>query len=243
VKTGLAWAPFHIAPEFGFAITEKLVLSVFSRLQLVTLSKVYRDNPKDGYAESFVNNVYDVNKANAEGVRVKPGFAWGVGAKLKYLLGDPSNKFKVFVGGFAGYGTARLRVNMNFANDRNGNSIPDDREFSRDLPDDTMNPSDTNPCTPVWPYNAGCVPGDDTDPVNNPGDRDRIQAQFKAQTADKSPRIDTVGIGQGMIGATVGFHFQVAKNFALFSEFQVGGWFPNTSSLLFDLNVGPMITF
>ena len=247
VQTGLAWAPFHIAPEFGFAVTEKLVISVFSRLQVVSGSKVIRDAPlgaPSGSAESFVKTVYDVNQQNPEGVRVKPAFAWSVGVKAKYLLGDPAKKFRLFVGGFGGYGTARLRVNMNFANDRNGNSIPDDREYGFDLANDQTDFDEmTNPCTPVWPYNGSCTPGDNTDPTNNIGDRDRLQAQFKAQSANKDPRFDTVGIGYIMLGASFGFHYQVAKHFALFSELQVGGWFPKRSSLLIDLNIGPAITF
>lgn len=249
VQTGMASAPFHIAPEFGFRIGDKIVVSVFSRLQLVTGSKVYRDDPKEAYPASFANNVYDVIHANPDGVRVKPPFAWSVGVKGKYYLGKDDSKFRLFVGGFGGYGTARLRVNMNFANDRNGNSIPDDREFAYDLVnEDAPFDATTNPCTPVWPYNSGCVPGDGTDPINNLGDRDRAQATYKAQNADKDPRIDTVGIGRGMLGATVGFHYQIVKNFGVSSELQIGGWLggkkaPTTSSLLFDLNVGPVISF
>jgi hypothetical protein len=175
-------------------------------------------------------------------VRVKPPFAWSLGAKVRYFLGDPQKKFRLFVGGYGGYGTARLRVNMNFANDRNGNSIPDDREFGYDLPNEDLPPDANNPCVPVWPYNNGCVPGPGDDPTN-PGDIDRNNAAFKAQTANKDPRIDTVGIGKGFLGGAFGAHYQIVKNFAVFGELQVGGWFGGNSSLLFDLNVGPAITF
>lgn len=248
VKSGMASAPFHIAPEFGYRITKNLVVSVFARLQVVSGSKVYRDDPKQSYSDSFVQTVYDVNRQNAEGVRIKPGFAWGIGAKIKYFIGKDDAKFRLFAGGFGGFGTARLRVNMGFANDRNGNSIPDDREVGNDLANEDV-PFDptTNPCTAVWPYNNGCVPGPGND-LTNPGDYDRLQAGFKKMNADKSPRIDTVGIGRFIIGGTFGFHYQLVKNFALFGELQLGGWIggkkaPTTSSFLIDLNVGPVITF
>ncbi|MEZ4448879.1 MAG: hypothetical protein R3B09_05300 [Nannocystaceae bacterium] len=247
VKSGMASAPFHIAPEFGFRVTDKLVVSVWTRLQVVTGSKVYRDDPKQSYPDSFSQTVYDVNKQNPDGVRIKPPFAWAVGAKVKYFLGKDDAKFRLFAGGFLGYGTARLRVNMGFANDRNGNSIPDDREAGYDLlNEDAPYDPTSNPCTPVWPYNNGCVQGPGNDP-SNPGDYDRLQAGFKKMNADKSPRIDTVGIGRFIIGGSFGFHYQLVKNFALFGELQLGGWVGGkngaTSSFLIDLNVGPVITF
>lgn len=248
VKSGMASAPFHIAPEFGYRVTKNLVVSVFARLQVVTGSKVFRDDPNQMYVESYANSVYDVARQNPDGVRIKPDFAWGIGAKVKYFLGKDDAKFRLFAGGFGGFGTARLRVNMGFANDRNGNSIPDDREAPYDLLNDKA-PFDptTNPCTPVWPYNNGCIPGPGGDPMN-PGDVDRDQAAFKKMNADKSPRIDTVGIGRFIIGGSFGFHYQLVKNFALFGELQLGGWVgtkknPGESSFLIDLNVGPVITF
>ena len=45
VKTGMASAPFHIAPEIGVRIGRALVISGFARLQVVTGSKVFRDDP------------------------------------------------------------------------------------------------------------------------------------------------------------------------------------------------------
>ena len=69
------------------------------------------------------------------------------------------------------------------------------------------------------------------------------EAATVATNADKSERIDTVRIGGGLLGATFGFHYQLAKHFGLFGEAQVGVWFPRTTSLLIDLNIGPVITF
>lgn len=244
IATGFASAPLHIAPEFGFRATKALVISVQARLQVVTGSKVFRDDPKALLEPSFINNVYDVNRTSPAGVQVKPPFSFMVMVKAKYFLGKEGSKFRPFVGGLLGAGSgARLRVNMGFANDRNGNSIPDDREFAYDLlNEDAPFDGATNPCTPVWPYNNGCTPGPGDDP-NNLGDLDRAQAGFKATSADTSARIDTVRVGPIMIGATGGFHYQLAKNFGLFGEVQVGGWFAKRSSLLLDFNVGPMITF
>ena len=244
IDSGLGSAPFHVAPEFGFRVTDRLVLSVQARLQVVTGSKVYRDNPKEDFVPSLANNVYDMGRLNPEGVRIKPPFSFMAIVKAKYMLGKDDAKFRPFVGGMIGGGTgARLRVNMGFANDRNGNSIPDDREFAFDLLNEDAAPGPMNPCVPVWPYNNGCVPGLGNDPMNNLGDADRIQAGYKAMVADKSPRIDTVSIGPIMLGAIGGFHYQIVKNFAIFGEVQLGGWFWKRSSLLLDFNLGPSITF
>ena len=57
--------------------------------------------------------------------------------------------YSLFGGMFAGYGTTRLRVNLNFTNDRNGNSVPDDQEIGFDT-------NIMGECTPVWPYNNSC---------------------------------------------------------------------------------------
>ncbi len=244
IDTGFASAPFHIAPEFGYRVTDRLVVSVQTRIQVVTGSKVYRDNPKEDFVPSLANNVYDYSRTNPAGERIKPPLSFMAMVKARYFLGKQDGKFRPFVGGLIGGGTgARLRVNMGFANDRNGNSIPDDREFAYDLANEDVNfdPA-TNPCTPVWPYNNGCVPGPGNDPAN-PGDYDRLQAGFKATTADKSARIDTVRVGPIMLGAVGGFHLQIVKNFAIFGEVQVGGWFWKRSSLLLDFNLGPVITF
>jgi hypothetical protein len=160
-------------------------------------------------------------------VRVKPGFTGAGGIKVKYFLGkDDSKKFRVFVGGMIGGGFARLRVPMGFANDRNGNSVPDDQESASDF--DTL-----GNCQPVWPYSGGCT-------GKEPG---AMLAGTVATSADKSQRVDTVRIGGAFIGATFGFNYQLVKNFALFAEAQVSVWFPKTSSFLIDLNLGPVITF
>jgi len=223
VKSGMAPAPFHIAPEIGFRIGRALVLSGFARLQVATGSKVFRDDPKLALDASF----QDVTtNPNPQGVRVKPGFTGAGGIKVKYFLGQDEKKFRLFVGGMVGGGFARLRVPMSFANDRNGNSVPDDKEVAAGT-DSFGN------CQPVWPYSGGCTGGE-------PG---ALLAGSVATQADTAQRIDTVRIGGGFIGATFGFNYQIVKNFALFAEAQVSVWFPKTSSFLIDLNLGPVITF
>ena len=62
-------------------------------------------------------------------------------------------------------------------------------------------------------------------------------------TVDGSDRIDVVRIGPGFVGALVGFNYQIVKNFALFGELNIGGWFPSQASMLIDITVGPAITF
>ncbi|HEY0133168.1 MAG TPA: hypothetical protein VGB85_03785, partial [Nannocystis sp.] len=223
VKSGFASAPFHVAPEIGFRIGRSLVLSVFGRLQLVTGSKVYRDDPTLDLASSYNN---EVRSPNPEGVRTKPGFTGAGGLKIKYFLGKDESKFRLFVGGVVGGGFARLRVPMGFANDRNGNSVPDDREVPA---------VNIGACQPVWPYGGAC---------------DGATAQSEATLAgsvvagaDKAQRVDTVRVGGGFIGVTFGFNYQVAKHFALFAEIQPTVWFPKTTSFMLDFTLGPVITF
>ncbi|MGB1277299.1 MAG: hypothetical protein ACPG77_16270, partial [Nannocystaceae bacterium] len=223
VNTGMAPSIFSIAPEFGFKIHKKMVLSVFGRLQVVTGSKVYRDDPGKNLDQSFAE---DVISPAPSGTKSNPGFTAAGGAKLRYFFGSDSKKFRVFIGGYLGGGFARLRVPMGFANDRNGNSVPDNIERSSSL--------SSGACVNVWPY-TGC--DSNGQPVDDP------VALVVAMNADASQRIDTVRIGGAMIGATFGFNYQIVKNFALFAEIQAGGWFPASSSILFDLVAGPAITF
>jgi hypothetical protein len=225
VKSGMASAPFHIAPEFGFRIGRSLVMSVFGRLELVTGSKVYRDDPKLALSESYTNEVLN---PSPQGVRTKPGFTGAGGLKIKYFLGKDTKKFRLFVGGQLGGGFSRLRVPMGFANDRNGNSVPDDKEVAATL--------NLGQCQPVWPYSGGCGNATEVMQAN-------ALANSVATTADKSQRIDTVRIGGGFIGANFGFHYQIVKNFALFGEIQANVWFPKTTSFLLDFALGPVITF
>ncbi|MBL9099318.1 MAG: hypothetical protein JNL82_00085 [Myxococcales bacterium] len=223
VKTGMASAPFHIAPEIGIRVSRALVISGFARLQVVTGSKVYRDDPELDLATSYNNNVIS---PNPQGVRSKPGFTGAGGIKIKYFLGQDDQKFRLFVGGMVGGGFARLRVPMGFANDRNGNSVPDNQEVAQDA--DAL-----NSCLPVWPYGGPAC-----------GDVSQINlAGQVAMAADDAQRIDTVRIGGGFVGAVFGFNYQIVKNFALFAEIDLGVWFPKTSSFLIDLTLGPAITF
>jgi hypothetical protein len=237
VSTGFALAPFHITPEVGVRVGRAVVISLFSRLQVVTGSKVFTDDPNKQLTQSF--NL-DVRSPQPPGFRQKPPFSWSIGAKVKYFFGKDDRKFRLFLGGFAGFGFARLRVPMNFANDRNGNSVPDSVEAAIHGPLNDSGQVDPDQCTVVWPYNQACLPGDAGTPQQ--ADRD-LAVAVRAATSTTDERVDTVVIGPGFVGAAFGFHYQVVKYFGLFAELDVGVWFPNTSSALFDLTVGPSLTF
>ncbi|MEM6296178.1 MAG: hypothetical protein AAGA54_33205 [Myxococcota bacterium] len=235
VSTGFALAPFHIAPELGIRVGKRVVVSLFGRFQLVTGSNVETDDTRLGRPESFSTQV---KAASPPGFRQRPSFTWAAGAKVKYFFGKDERKFRLFAGGFAGYGQARLRVPMNFSNDRNGNSVPDRGETALHGPvDPTTGLVLPDSCVPVWPYNGGCTPGPDSDAEIT------LSQSVRNVTAADDERIDTVVIGPAMFGAVFGFNYQIHKNFAFFMELNVGGWVPDTSSLLFDLNLGPAITF
>ena len=226
VSTGFAIAPFHIEPEVSFRIGKRVSLGVYSRLQVVSGARMFRDDPNKPLQASFDQDVRDATPA---GVKQSTKFTFAVGAKFKYFLGKESRKFRPFVGAFIGGGYSRLRVDMGFANDRNGNSVPDSLEVGRD--------SDItgSGCSPVWPYNGACADGAMMG--------DNALALQVAQNADTTSRIDVVRIGPVFVGALAGFNYQIVKHFALFGELQVGAWFPNQSSMLIDINVGPAITF
>ena len=241
VSPGLASAPFHIAPEIAFRIGDRVVLGVFARLQVVTGSRVFLPDPDKPYGDPNVpteGTQYwdDVYADSPEGAKFSTGFTWAIGGKFKYMLGKDGKKFRPYVGAYGGYGQSRLRVNLGFGQDRNGNSVPDDEEVGADAID-----AMGNQCFQVWPYNGTC------DGMGNPvgSHPDNQKAGFVRQEAQNSgdTRIDTVRIGPGFLGALVGFNYQIHKNFGLFGEFQAGGWFPSTGSALFDLTVGPAITF
>ncbi len=233
VSTGVAPAPFHISPEVGVRVGNRIVLSLFGRLQVVTGSKVFEPDQGKNLAQSYLE---DVRSAAPEGVQIKPDFTWALGAKFKYFLGRQDRKLKLYTGFFAGFGATRLRVNMNFSNDRNGNSVADEDESAvhglLDLNGDILPES----CVPVWPYNRGCLDG-------NEGADIQLAGTVRAGTDSSDLRIDTVKIGPGFVGGLFGIHYQIVKYFGIFAEADLGGWFPSTSSLLLDINVGPVITF
>lgn len=227
VSTGMAIAPLHVAPEVSVRLGNRISLGLFSRLQVVTGAKLAREDPTKELGTSFLE---DVRSPNPAGVKQTTKFSWTIGAKFKYFLGKEDKKFRPFVGAFVGYGSARLRVDMGFSNDRNGNSVPDALEVGSD----SVSQDD---CFPVWPYNSSCE-------ATPAGDADDLLAASVSQTAaNKGNRVDVVRIGSGFIGALVGFNYQIVKHFALFGELQIGAWFPNQTSILFDLTVGPSITF
>lgn len=240
VSTGLASAPFHIVPEVGVRIGRAFVLSLFGRLQVVTGSKVFSEDPTKDVAVSFQE---DVRAAQPQGFRQKPDFTFAVGLKGKYFFGKDDRKLRFFGGGFAGYGNVRMRVDMGFSNDRNGNSVPDAGETALHGQPDANGQIIPDTCVPVWPYNAGCSPDTDPDEIE-PGDADRMLANLvRANSGTSDARVDTVVVGPGFAGVLFGMHYQIVKNFAIFAEVDIGGWFPAASSVVFDLNVGPSITF
>lgn len=243
VTTGFASAPFHIAPEVLVRVLDRdigerrsmaLLVGAFGRLQVVTGSKVFTENPTISPQASFTNEVLS---PNPPGFQRKPPFSWAIGVKVKALITRRGGKFQGMVGAFGGYGTSRLRVNMGFSNDRNGNSVPDRAETALSGPADANNQVPIDQCTPVWPYNNGCMP-------NDAGTIDQTIARSVQSNAPANEmRIDTVKIGPGFAGLLVGFNYQIHKNFALYGELDVGGWFPNIGSMLIDISAGPAITF
>lgn len=242
VQTGLASAPFHIAPEFGVRVSDRIVLSVYGRLQVVTATNIESEDPNKSLAQSFAQDVRPgaCSPTNPDacpaGFGRKPPFTWAVGAKFKYFFGKPDRKFRFFVGGFAGYGNARLRVPMGFANDRNGNSVPDTAEVVATGPRNPDGSINIDGCVPVWPYNGAC------DPATTSAERS-IAEGIQASTSASDQRVDSVRIGPGFVGGLLGFHIQIVEHFGWYGEVDIGAWFPNTSSGLLDLNTGPSITF
>lgn len=244
VTTGIAPAPFHIEPEVAFRIGDKVILGVFGRLQIVTGSDVEapaNPNVGDPGNEAGGGRYWESARAGlaADGMtpvlpaaaKLKHGFTFAAGLKFKYLLGKEGGKLRPYVGAYAGGGQSRLRVDLGFGQDRNGNSVPDNEEVGADASDSIG----TN-CQPVWPYTSACE--------DQPGTGDNALAQaVAAKSGATGNRIDTVTIGPVFAGALVGFNLQLAKHFGLYGEAQVGGWFPTTGSLLIDLNFGPQITF
>lgn len=243
VTTGFASAPFHLAPEVSVRVLDRdvgerrslaLLVGVFGRLQVVTGSKVFTENPTVAPDASFTNEVLS---PNPPGFQRKPPFTWAMGVKVKALITRRGGKFQGMVGAFGGYGTTRLRVNMGFSNDRNGNSVPDRAETALSGPADANNQVPVDQCTPVWPYNNGCM-------ANESGQFDQaVAGSVQSNAPSNEMRIDTVKIGPGFAGVLFGFNYQLHKNFALYGEVDVGGWFPSTGSLLIDLSAGPAITF
>ncbi|MCX4245397.1 hypothetical protein [Paraliomyxa miuraensis] len=243
VTTGFASAPFHLAPEVSFRVLDRdigeqrsmaILLGVYSRLQVVTGSKVFTDDPNLSLDQSFTQQVLS---GNPSGFQRKPPFTWAVGIKAKALIAKKGGKFQGMLGLFGGYGNARLRVNMGFSNDRNGNSVPDAVEAALSGPVDASGQVPVDQCTPVWPYNNGCS----TDDLGNV--ERGLAASVQASNPSNENRIDTVRMGPGFAGVLFGFNYQLHKNFAVFGEVDVGGWFPDIGSLLIDVTAGPSITF
>ncbi|MEM7151932.1 MAG: hypothetical protein AAF799_03775 [Myxococcota bacterium] len=243
VTTGFASAPFHIAPEVGVRVLDRdignnrtvaLVLGAFARLQVVTGSRVFTENPTLAPEVSFGQEVLS---SNPPGFQRKHGFTWAAGAKFKAMIGKRGGKFQSMIGAFGGYGQTRLRVDMGFSNDRNGNSVPDRAETALSGLADENNEVPVDQCTPVWPYNNGCA-------NTETGMFERTLAQtVQASAPANESRVDTVVIGPGFAGVLLGAHYQLHKNFAIYGEVDVGGWFPSIGTLLIDINVGPVITF
>ncbi|MEM9460659.1 MAG: hypothetical protein AAGF11_41200 [Myxococcota bacterium] len=235
VTLGTASAPLHLNPEVMVRIHDRnigkrrslaVLIGAFGRLQVVTGSSVFTDDPDEPRdLHTFENQV---RSPKPTGTRRKHDFTWAAGGKLQFLIAKRGGKFHGMLGLFGGYGHARLRVNMGFSNDRNGNSVPD--EYEKILSDKASAQS----CTPVWPYNERCNPGN--------GDQSLAMA-VQRSVPDGDRRIDTVRLGSGFAGILLGFRYQPYKHFGIYGEANIGGWFPNRASLLVDINVGPSITF
>ena len=230
VDPGLAWAPFHLEPEVSVRVYKSLYVSAYARLQVVTGSRVFTDDRSAALPQSWTN---DVTNPDPPGKRQRPPFTWGVGIKLKYFIARKPRKLRPFIGAFAGYGSARLRVPLGFSNDRNGNSIPDSRETAVAGPTGTDGLVDPDECTPVWPYLDGCTTTDATERART----------VIANTDRDDRRVDTVRLGPGFAGALFGLHIQATPHFALKAETQIGAWFPTISSVLADVTFGPALTF
>jgi hypothetical protein len=230
VTVGLASAPLHLEPKVLARVYRGLYVGAFARLQVVTGSRVVTDDPSLDPATSFTR---DVTSTRPAGARRRHPFTWAVGVELAYMLGAEQRRLHPFVGLFAGYGWARLRVPLGFANDRNGNSVPDDRERAAVGPLDANDLIDPDTCTAVWPWVAGC-----TDPDATESARAVTSARPRGDQ-----RVDTVVLGPGFGGVLAGIHYRVTKHFALRAEAKLGAWFPHTASVLADVTLGPALTF
>lgn len=229
VSTGFASSGLHLAPELSFRLGKRVSLGLFARIQLLTGNKLFRDDPSKPLQQSFIEDVSSEAPTGVKQRLLGPRATIAGGVKVRVFLGKEHWKLRPFVGGYGGGGIARLRVNMGFANDRNGNSVPDNQEIGFDT-------DVSGACYPVWPYNNACTG------ANMMVDNNKAAAVSTAPGSADS-RIDVVRIGPVFLGALVGFNYQIVKHFALFGEIGVGGWFPGQSSMLIDISVGPSLTF
>jgi hypothetical protein len=219
VTTGFALAPFHISPRVRIHFSEKLSVGLSARLQVVTASNLYR--PIEYSSTTSGNLVAEAPK----GERFKPPMPWQLALDVRYLLGRSGSKVRPYVGGFAGFGRSRLRVEMKFAPDVNGNSVADMWEIG----------CAKNTNVPVFPFQNGCDPdatefgSDLASRVRRAGSRDAV--------------FDTVTLGPISLGAIAGLAFQISPKLGVFAETQLGAWLGSKSSFLIDLNVGPSLHF
>jgi len=237
VSNRVALAPLQITPEIGVRVAPTVVVSVFARLQVVTADEVLSSSdPQGRWSEAFAEVRAPQPSGTAQGLQ-EPPFTYAVGAKVRAFVGDPSRRVRWFVGGFAGYGFARYRVPLPLSQDRNGNSVADASETGISGPRDAQGEVIPETCVAVWPYNGACAPGPG-------GEADRgLASGVRANTSASERRVDTVKIGPGFAGALFGLYFPWVKHFGLFAEIDVGVWFPDSTSLLVDLNVGPVLSF
>ncbi|MEE9384639.1 MAG: hypothetical protein V3V08_14640 [Nannocystaceae bacterium] len=236
VSPGVGWSPLIVAPELQFRLSANMTLGLFGRFQVISGSKVFRDAPnlKRGLPDTpepgtaYWDDVYtDLPQSN---YRHKVPFTWAAGAKFRYYFGTDDSQMRPFAGVYGGYGHSRLRVNMQFANDRNGNSVPDGSERGY------VGATQGQPCVPVWPYTHACDQSEQ-------GAAERKMVESLRTRVDTSPRMDTVVLGPLFVGAVFGLHYRMSDHFALFAEAQIGGWFLDTDSILVDLNLGPVLAF
>ena len=213
VVSGLANAPLHIAPSFLYRVTSRFSVGLQARLQIFTGTNVYA--PSNYQQASLLSS-------KPEGKKVSAGVPWSLSLEGRYEWLKEGAKLIPYVGGFAGYGTAKLRVDMGFAADVNGNSVPDNREVGCDNG------------LPVFPFNEGCeVDG-------SPGDE---LAKSVSQNASSKNVVDSVTIGSVMAGVSFGAQYLFSSHVGVAADMRAGLWFPKTSSLLIDVQVGPVFRF
>lgn len=235
---GTASAPLHLAPEVMVRIHKRnisrgrslaVLIGAFGRLQLVTGFRVITDDPSEPRdLDTFENKV---RSPKPVGTPHTHDFTWAAGGKLEFLIAKRGGRFHGMLGLFGGYGHSRLRINMAFSNDRNGNSVPD--EYEKILSDQVS----AQRCTPVWPYINRCNPGSSGQSDNE------LALSVQRSVPDGDRRFDTIRLGSAFAGVLFGFRYQPYKHFGVYGEVDIGAWFPDTASLLVDFNVGPSITF
>lgn len=222
VKAGVAGSLLHIAPELGFDINERWGIVVFSRLQVVTGSKLWMPDD-DPNSWDFVTPPKNGTKA------VPTPLPWAVGLRGEYRVKLPKTpRLRLAVGLVGGYGRVALRVPMPFNNDGNGNSVTDDTEKGCAAGN-----------VPVFPYLSGCKEGSSHAKL-----AEKVGLLAREQSEQQNTReVDTVSIGNIFAGATLRVEYLVMPWLGLGADLQLSAWFSQRTSVLGDFNLGPRFHF